>query len=634
MQNNIAQIIPVLRLKRNLHYFDYEVPAKLKTQIKTGQLVEIPFRNKIIKGVVLNLLEKSKTKDLELKSIHKITDPLPFLFDWQLKLIADLANYYFVSMSVIVKMLIPEIPKKARLSQNKFLQDFNFLNAPQATIDIEEYYDVTKPVLLKYSNFDDKIKIYLGLIEKVLKQKKQILIIVPVLADIKKIYQYLGDYQNEISVFLNDLPKNRYWFEWLKIKKGQARIIIGTRSAIFAPFKNLDLIILDEEDNENHKQEEPNPRYNVKTIALKLSHLLKSKVIFTALTPSLTALNNVGKKEWEYFEINKPKSWPQIKIIDRQEEFKKGNYSIFSEELLKKIETNLKQNQQIFIFLNRKGLATLITCRDCGYVGACPNCKLPLTYHTSKELICHHCGYKQDLFLFCPKCQSPNIKITGTGTEKVELETKNLFPQAKVIKIDITTPYKEGLKNIDIIIGTQFAFEQINWQKINLIGVINADTLFYLPDYRSLEKTFNLLNKLALFLKDTKKELLVQTFSPANYVFDALKNLDLKLFYKSELEERKTLNYPPYCQLIKLIYQSIEFNAGQYEVNMVYKSIKSKVKSDKIIINPPLLAYTQQVRGRFRWLIVLKILDKNISLDFLKDLPEDIIIDPEPESLL
>jgi len=238
------------------------------------------------------------------------------------------------------------------------------------------------------------------------------------------------------------------------------------------------------------------------------------------------------------------------------------------------------------------------------------------------------------LFLFCPKCQSPNIKITGSGTEKVELETKNLFPQAKVIKIDITTPFKEELKNIDIIIGTQFAFEQIDWQKINLIGVVNADTLFYLPDYRSLEKTFNLLNKLALFLNDTKKELLVQTFSPDNYVFKAFKNLGLKLFYKNEMEERKILNYPPYCRLIKLIYQSIEFNGGQSEVNKVYKFLKATIKNDKIIINPPILTYTQQVRGRFRWLIVLKILDKNISLDFLKNLPEDVIIDPEPESLL
>jgi len=634
MIKKIAQIIPLIRLKRDLNYFNYNIPQEFQNQIKIGQIVEIPFRNKIIKGVVLNLSEKSETKNLELKSIHKIIDPLPFLFDWQLKLISDLANYYFVSMSVIVKMMIPEIPQKARLSQNKFLQDFDFLNIPGAAIDVDQYYGVSKPVLLEYSNFEDKIKIYLGLIEKVLKQKKQILIIVPVLADIKKIYQYLGDYQNEISVFLNDLPKNRYWFEWLKIKKGQAKIIIGTRSAIFAPFKNLDLIIIDEEDNENHKQEEPNPRYNVKTVALKLSHLLKSKVIFTALTPSLTALNNAEKKEWQYFEIGKLEAIPQISIIDRQLEFKKGNYSIFSQELLAKMELALKDKKQIFIFLNRKGLATLITCRDCGYVGACPNCKLPLTYHASKELICHHCGYKQDLFLFCPKCQSPNIKITGSGTEKVELETKNLFPQAKVIKIDITTPFKEELKNIDIIIGTQFAFEQIDWQKINLIGVVNADTLFYLPDYRSLEKTFNLLNKLALFLNDTKKELLVQTFSPDNYVFKAFKNLGLKLFYKNEMEERKILNYPPYCRLIKLIYQSIEFNGGQSEVNKVYKFLKATIKNDKIIINPPILTYTQQVRGRFRWLIVLKILDKNISLDFLKNLPEDVIIDPEPESLL
>jgi len=631
----IVQVIPVLRLKRDLHYFDYLVPEGFENQAKIGQLVEIPFRNKNIKGVILNLVKSSEYEKERLKYVIKIIDIAPLLAKWQLDLIKILADYYFVSMAMLVKMLIPEIPKKARLSQGKFLKDLNFVSPPKSIIEIDKYYNSAKPVLLKFFSFEDKINIYLSLIRKVLEQEKQILIIAPLLSDIKKIYQYLADYKNEVSVFLNDLPKNKYWFEWLRIKNGQAKIILGTRSALFAPFNNLDLIIIDEEDNENHKQEEPNPRYNAKTVALKLGQLLKSKIIFTVLTPSLSSLYAASQKQWEYYEINKPKSWPQIKIIDRQEEFKKGNYSIFSEELLKKIETNLKQNQPIFLFLNRKGLATAITCQDCGYLAVCPTCQLPLTHHLSKEIICHHCGYKQDLFLFCPKCQSPNIKITGTGTEKVAMETKKFFPKSRILKIDTETPlFNQNLKNFDIIIGTQFAFNQLDWQKINLIGVINADTLFYLPDYRSLEKTFNLLNKLAIFLGNNQKELIIQTFSPQNYVFAAIKKRDWQLFYNQELAERKILNYPPFSRLVKLIYQSIEFNAGQYEVNKIYKDIKSKVEGDKIIINPPILAYTQQVRGRWRWQIILKVLDANFSLNFLKKLPEDVIIDVEPESLL
>lgn len=635
MAKKIAQIIPALRLNRNLHYFDYLVPEDLTNTVKAGQLVEIPFRNKLVKGVILNLAESSDLGNEKLKDLEKIIDPLPFLKTWQLDLIKFMSKYYFVSMAMILKMIMPEIPKRTGLAKEKFSQEINFITSLKPEIKIEEYYKSDKPVLLRSYKLEDRIKTYLSLIEKVLKQNKQILIIVPTLADLKKIYQYLGDYKNDVSVFLNDLSKNKYWYEWLRIKNGQAKIIMGTRSAIFAPFNNLDLIIIDDEDNENHKQEEPNPRYNVKTVALKLKDILKNKVIFTALTPSLNSLHKVAQKDWQYFELNKLKERPQIKIIDRQIEFKKGNYSIFSEELLARIEYNLKRAKKIFLFLNRKGSATLMTCQDCGYLAICPTCQLPLTYHASKELICHHCNYKESLFLFCPKCKSPNLKLTGTGTEKVEQEIKKIYPHSRILKIDFDSPLiSKNLADYDIIIGTQYAFDFINWQEINLIGVVNADTLLYLSDYRGVEKTFNLLTKLSLFLSSSNKELIIQTFSPDNYCFSALKSWDYKLFYQKELSERKILNYPPFSRLIKLIYQGIEFNAGQYEINKVYHDLKNKVKDSKIIIYPPLLAYTQQVRGRFRWQIILKILDKNISLDFLNALPEDVIVDTEPENLL
>ncbi|MFA5188339.1 MAG: primosomal protein N' [Patescibacteria group bacterium] len=635
MKPKIAQIIPFVRLTRSLNFFDYIIPEELRSEIKVGQLVEIPFRNKMVKGVILGLAESSKYESIKLKQISKIVEPIPLLATWQITLIKDLSQYYFVSMATILKMLIPEIPKKVRLSRKKILQELNFLSAPKSEIALEQFYNSAKPILLRCYKFEDKIGAYLALIKKVLKQDKQIVIIAPTLNELNKIYQYLGDFKEEVSVFLNDLPKNKYYYEWLRIKNSQAKIILGTRSAIFAPFKNLDLIIIDEEDNENHKQEEPNPRYNVKTIALKLQKLIIAKVIFTARTPSMASLHNVALKEWQFYEINKPKDWPKIKIIDRQIEFKKGNYSIFSEELLKCIEYNLKRAQRIFLFLNRKGLATVLSCKDCGYLANCPTCKLPLTCQVSKELVCHHCNYKQDIFLFCPQCKSPNIKITGTGTAKVELEISKLFPQARVLKLDIDSPLNnKKIADYDIIIGTQYAFDYLNWKEINLACALNADTLLYLPDYRSAEKTFNLLAGLAISMADPKKEFLVQTFSADNYIFYDLPALDYKTFYKKEITERQDLHYPPVAKLVKLIYQSIEFNGGQAEINKVYRELVSKVDINKVIINPPLLAYTQQVRGRFRWQIIIKLLELDLKLDFLNDLPEDVIIDVEPENLL
>jgi len=631
--SSVAQIIPLLRLKRDLHFFDYSVPDKFKNLIKAGQLVEIPFRNKNIKGVILDLVTNSKFKSEKLKSINKIIDPLPFLATWQLKLIKEMSKYYFVSMAVILRMILPDIPKKIKALKIMPKYDFKVISK-EPNQEINQYYQAKNSVLLKYNKFEDKIGLYLSLIKKVLEKKSQILIVTPLIADAQKIYQYLGQFTDQTSLFLNNLPHNQYWQEWLKIKKGQAKIIIGTRSAIFAPFKNLDLIIIDDEDNENHKQGEPNPRYNVKEVAMKLKEILNVKIIFTALTPSINSLYQIDQKKWQYFEIPKINEWPQLKIIDQQSEFKKGNYSIFSEELTHRVNYNLKRAIKSFLFLNRKGLATLTSCKDCGYLAVCPNCHLPLTYHQSKELICHHCGYKEALFLFCPKCHGPNIKLTGTGTEKVELEAKKIFPQARVVKIDIDTPHTGDLKDAEIIIGTQYALDHINWSEIDLIGVINADTLLYLPDYRSSERTYNLLNKLILFLDNKQKEILIQTFSPQNYVFESLKDLVKSSFFNKEIEERTALKYPPIAKLIKLIYQSVEFNYGQSEIDKVYKDLVAKIKNPEIIINPPNLAYTQQVRGRFRWQIIIKLLSDKGNLDFLDTLPENIIIDRDPESLL
>lgn len=628
----VAQIIPALRLKRNLHFFDYYIPKELEAQIKIGQLVEIPFRNQMVKGVVLNFAEESFNNQFELKFINKAIDPLFGLASWQLALIRYIADYYFVSMAMVLKMLLPDIPKRKVEKYKEKIVGFKTLKDNQ--VDIEDIYKNNKPILLVYSDFQTKISVYNQIIKKNIAANLQTVIIVPELINIWEIYSYLGEYKDLISIFLNNLHKNEFWQEWVKIKNGQIKVIMGTRSAIFAPFKNLGVIIIDEEDNINHKQEEPNPRYNVKTVALKLTELTKAKIILSAATPSVNALYQVEKEKWDKHILDQVKELPLITIINRQEEFKKGNYSILSEKLRNSINQNISNKNGTFLFINRKGSATLISCKDCNYIASCPTCKLPLTYHkNSQQLHCHHCDYKTDLFLFCPKCKSPEIKLTGIGTEKVEQEIHKLYPGLKIAIIDKENPIQDI--EADIIIGTQLALNYIDWEKIHTIGVINADTLFYIPDYKSLEKTFNLFWHLMLNIPVKDKELICQTMVPENYIFTALKQPDQQIFYINEIKERVDLHYPPVVKLVKLIYQDIDFNSGEQEINEVYKVIKSKTESNKnILINPPLLVYTQQVRGRFRWQIIIKIIDDKINLDFLNSLPESVIIDVDPENLL
>ena len=298
------------------------------------------------------------------------------------------------------------------------------------------------------------------------------------------------------------------------------------------------------------------------------------------------------------------------------------------------LSQNIRNKKKTFLFINRKGSATLINCKDCGYIAICPTCKLPLTYHKKNaQLQCHHCDYKTALFLSCPKCKSLQIKLTGIGTEKVEQELQKLFPDLKIAVIDKETLHFDFAS--DIIIGTQLALNYIDWTKIQTIGVINADTHFYLPDYKSLEKTFNLLKKIVLNLSAADKEVICQTMVPDNYVFTALKRNDLQFFYNMEIKEREDLHYPPIGKLIKLIYQSLDFNAGQEEINVIYEEVVSKTRNNKaVIVNPPQLAYTQKVRGRWRWQIIIRVVNHGEPIDFLKDLPDSIIIDIDPENLL
>jgi primosomal protein N' (replication factor Y) len=630
--SKIAQIIPAVRLKRSLNYFDYSIPDELESQIQIGQIVEIPFRNQNVRGVVLNLPEKTESS-YELKPLNKIIDSAPLLSNWQLELIKFMSAYYFVSMAMVLKMVMPEIPKRQSSKFKDMRIEFVSNNAND--FDVSDIFRSPKPLLLAYSSFSDKISVYSHVIKYNIEQNKQTVIIVPELKDLEEIYKHLGSYKDNISILLNDLSKSKLWQEWQKIKSGQAKVIIGTRSAIFAPFDNLGTIIIDEESNPNHKQEEPNPRYNAKTVALKIGELTKAKVIFSALTPSLNSLYRVQTKAWDYLELDKPKEFPQITIIDRQDEFKKGNYSAFGEKLQQSIESNLEQKKKTFLFLNRKGSATLVSCKDCGYIAICPTCHLPLTfYKKDKLLICHHCDYKTGMILTCPTCKSVELKLTGTGTEKAEQDLQKLFPQAKIAIIDQENQNQDKIKDADIIIGTQYAFDFINWQEIQTIGVLNADILLYLPDYRSSEKTFNLLKQLILSIPDQQKEFFAQTMAPENFIFSTIRILDLKQFYRHEIKERRDLNYPPFSHLIKIIHQGVDFNGGEEEIQEVYKVLKLKVKSDgSIVLNPPALAYTQQVRGRFRWQIIIKVLGSELNLDFLNDLPENLIIDIDPESL-
>ncbi len=693
-QQLIAQVIPIIRLPKHLIYFDYLVPKKFEHQIKINQIVEIPFHNRKINGIVIEIKNKTQNK-FNLKTINKIIEPEIILPKHLIKLIQWMKDYYYTSLPLISKIIFPEIPKR-KLLDNKKQSILIHKNIKNLTVSkkslpkIKETIDSinnqqTKYVLLHYQNWQEKLIVYIKIIKQLLNKnlKGQILIIVPQITDIQKIYNYLNYYfPDQIAILNNKLSKTFFWQEWQKIYFQKAKIILGTRSAIFSPIQNLSMIIVDDEESLSEYKSEQNPRYNVQKLAEKLSEFAKAKLIFSSQAPSIEIFYNAQNKSTStIFCLYKKKS--NIKIINLQDEWQKKNYSLISDNLEEAIKQNLEKKQKIFLFLNRRGAGTIIKCQDCKYLFKCPNCQLPLIFNylptqisyelrvtsypprlahfdllssakqaafsEAGKLICFHCNFTQNIPTKCPHCQGVNIKTFGIGIQRVEKEIKKLFPEAKILRIDkdtqISTSYKLQVTSYDIIIGTQFFFKQFNQPSIfNLIGVISADSLLYRPDFRSSEKTFQQLSKIINWANIQQSEVelpivIIQTHSPENYVIQALAQQNYNFFYNSEIEMRKKFNYPPFCKLIKLIYQNSDFKKVEKETNELVDKLKMYFSSSKTFeVIGPISPMIPKIKEKYRKQIILKIyptfhFPASIK-KLLNELDENWIIDTDPLEII
>ncbi len=653
----IAEIVPITRLPSNLKSFSYLVPAKLAPDIKIGQIVKIPFRNQIISGLVSELKDQASTnesrptKGIKLKSIIELSNLI--LSKKYLELINWLTNFYLVSTGLILKAILPEIPKRIikpkRSKETKAKLELE-LSASQKKALEELDQTPNKISLFKFSRTDDRNKLYLGLAQKNLDQGKQILIIVPEIADLKKINELFDHYfdSNLTTVFAGNLAKNQYFNAWQDISTGQAKIIIGTRLAIFAPAPNLGLIIIDQENNSSLKQWDQNPRYHVRAVALKISELVGTKLLSSSETPSLETFYQAKLGNYHLIEIKN--KFNRAELVDLKEEQRRGNRLELSDRLIEALNNCLAAKKQTFLFINRRGRATAVLCEDCGFIFHCPNCRLPLAYHAGEILKCHHCDFKTELSLFCPTCRNPEFKFIGTGTEKIEREIRKLYPQIKLLRIDQDNQIKKCLEgkaeqnkcstiNYDIIIGTQLALKLINWSKVGLAGIVSADTLLYLPDFRATERTYQVLTEIILNLSEqsTENKIIIQTAKPENPALRSLNQTDPAIFYESELAERKNFNYPPFSRLIKLIFQHSNEKKCLYESRRLWRELNKKIGSNKTIgLSLPLPIYTSQIRGRYRYQIILKFPDL-AHLEhqaILKLVPPNWIIDIDPVSLL
>ena len=476
-----------------------------------------------------------------------------------------------------------------------------------------------------------KTEVYMDVIEKAINNGKSAIMLVPEIGLTPQIVgKFISRFGNVISVLHSKLSDSERYDEYRKITNGESKIVIGTRSAIFVPFNNIGVIIIDEEHTSSYKQDN-NPRYSAINVAEWRSKYHNCPLVLGSATPSLESFAKAGNHVYKLLSLTERAGGsvlPNVNIVDMKEEVKKGNF-ILSDMLKNKISDVLSKGEQAIILLNRRGYSSTISCKECGYVYKCPNCDITYTYHkSSNNLKCHYCGYSMVLPNKCSICGSDNLKDYGLGTEKLE-ETLNSLYKARIVRMDVDTTSKKGQHQkiiddfgehkYDILIGTQMIAKGLDFPLVTLVGVVSIDSSLTSPDYRASENTFQLLSQVSgrAGRSENKGEVIVQTFNPDHYAITLAKNHDYIDFYKEEMKVRKMLRYSPYYYMVLVSITSKDYELGFKEANKIGSYIRNNISSDSIVLGPT-MANMFKVNNIYHYQIIIKYRKDDSLMKVLK----------------
>ena len=527
------------------------------------------------------------------------------------------------SISIEKKLILKSGKNNKEILKGEILENNIVLNDDQKKAVDKIKKSENKFFLLKGITGSGKTEIYINLVKSALKENQGSIFLVPEISLTTQIIErFEKEFSDSIAILhskLSDLEKKQ---EWAYIRSGDKKIVIGARSAIFAPVQNLKYIIIDEEHENTYKQDN-NPRYHVKNVGIKRSLLEEGvKVILGSATPSFESYYQAKTGDLELIELKErfnDAKLPIYEIIDLNET--EGN---FSRELLEKMASVLKRNEQILLILNRKAFSNLIKCKDCGHTPICPNCSISLSYYKiDNKLKCNYCGYKKEFQKKCESCGSERLIQIGSGTEKIEAELNEYFPSARIIRIDSeSVKTKKDYENIyndfknhksDIMLGTQIIAKGFHFPNVTLVGIINSDIILNFPDFRAGEKTFQLLTQSAgrAGRGEKKGEVIIQTLNKENEVIKRTVKSDYEGYYEREMSIRKIFNYPPFGRLIVIILSSNEENKLEEKVKLFYNILEMKIKKvinikENEMISEPFKAPIYKINGRFRYQIFIK----------------------------
>jgi primosomal protein N' (replication factor Y) len=637
----IAQVAVEARVGSQTGLFDYAVPEALTGLIEVGHRVRVPFGKRTVTGFVY-ALDQGPTV-LELKPIEALLDAEPVLPSPLVELAGFVAAHYLVPLDEVIRAIVPPRVRAVvrrtvkRRRQSRILRQAAAVSVPGAIvlepaqeaarerIGIALTRQESEVFLLHGVTGSGKTEVYLDLLEQVLASGGQGLVLVPEIAlTPQTVGRFAARFPGRLAVLHSALTEAERAAEWWRIRRGEADIVIGPRAAVFAPLPRLRLIAIDEEESSAFKQDRI-PRYHAPTVARWLAQRTRSVLVLGSATPSVATYAAALAGREHLLELPhraQGRPLPPVTIVDMRTEIAAQHFSPLSRELQAAIAGSLERREQSILFLNRRGLATFVLCRDCGQARECPHCSVALVYHASLgRLQCHYCGSTEPLPRRCPACGSRYIKSFGVGTERIEQEVRSLFPAARVLRLDrdvMKTPDAADLVfdqmrsgEADVLVGTQLVAKGLDLPNVTTVGVVNADTSLHFPDYRSSERTFSLLTQVAgrAGRGSAASQVFIQTYTPDHPAIRHARNHDYRGFFREELEIRRAYRFPPFAELIVATYGHRDEARAEREAKAAAEHLSATIallNLGDIEVLGPSPAFVYRLKDEFRFEVTLK----------------------------
>ncbi len=636
----IAHVAVDVRVGSQSGLFDYVIPEALEGQVEIGQQVRVPFGRRSVTGFVCALDRAPGV--IELKAIEAVVDAEPVLPRTLVELAAQVADHYMVPLDEVIRAAVPPRVRQVVRKPGTRRRRSRILGAGAgpaiAPVQLEAaQHAVMERIAISLGRHESQVflvhgvtgsgktEVYLALLDQVLRDGGQGLALVPEIAlTPQTVARFGARFPGRLAVLHSGLTEAERAAEWWRIRRGEADIVIGPRGAVFAPLTRLRLIVIDEEESSAFKQERI-PRYHAPTVARWLAERTRAVLVLGSATPSVVTYARAVEGKDRLLELPHRalgRSLPPVTVVDMRREIQAERFSPLSRALQDGIDEALTGHHQSILFLNRRGLATFVLCRDCGKVRECPHCSVALVYHASLgRLQCHYCGSSEPLPRKCPECGSRFIKNFGIGTERIEQEVRKLFPGARVVRLDRDVMKTAEAADLifeqmvrgeaDVLVGTQLVAKGLDLPEVTTVGVVNADTSLHFPDYRSSERTFSLLTQVAgrAGRGSSASQVFIQTYTPEHPAVRHARYHDYRGFFREELEIRRRFNFPPFSELILATFSHRDESKAEAEARTAAEHLSATIgllNLGGIEVLGPSPAFLYRLKDEFRFEVTIR----------------------------